>query len=148
MNLRMLTHVFNQGKENCVSEKTISRYLHQMGYWARNACPKPLISATNTSKRLAYYHSYKSWKSNNWGNVIFSDESKFNLHSSDGRIKVWRKKNERYLDECTKKTIKGGPYVMFWGCITSQTMGPLIEVNMNLNSNNYTSLILEPFMKF
>ena len=73
----------NQAKKKLVSEKNISRYFHQMGHWARNALPKPLISATNTSKRLAFYHSYKSWKSNDWGNVIFSDESKFNLLYSD-----------------------------------------------------------------
>ena len=39
--------------------------------------------------------------------MIYSNEYKFNLLVSDGRIKVWRQKHERNLPECTSKTIKG-----------------------------------------
>ena len=34
-----------------------------------------------------------------WGQVLFSDESKFNLCHSDGRRQIWRCKGERYEDD-------------------------------------------------
>ena len=37
---------------------------------------------------------------------------------------------------------------MFWGCITFQKLGPLIEVKSTLNSENYISNILDPFLTF
>ena len=40
--------------------------------------------------------------------------SKFNLFHSNGRVKFWRQSHERYLPECTQKTIQGcGGSIMF-----------------------------------
>ena len=101
--LRGMTEIFNAGKNVPVSEKTVSRNLHKLGFYARRACRKPLISTRNKIKRLEYYNIHKSWGVAEWKNIIFSDESKFNLFHSDGRVKVWRRPNERYLPECTRK---------------------------------------------
>ena len=110
---------------------------------------KPWVSNKNRIKRLAYYKFHKSWKIHNWKSIIFSDESKFNLFHSDGRVKDWRQSYERYLPECTQKTIQGcGGSIMFWGCITYYKMGPLIEIKGNLNSQGYISQILEPLQQF
>ena len=148
-NLRCLTRLFNKGKPKNVSGKTISRNLHAMGFWARRACKKPLVSTANQKKRLAFYNKCKSWGPSDWKNVIFSDESKFNLIGSDGRKRVWRQKNERYLPECTQKTVVGGGgSVMLWGCITYEKLGPLIQVNGRLTSLTYISDILEPLLQF
>ena len=37
---------------------------------------------------------------------------------------------------------------MFRGCITYDKMGPLIEVKCRLNSQDYISHIVEPFLVF
>ena len=41
-----------------------------------------------------------------WKSVIWSDECRFKLIHSDGRIRVWRQINERFLNQCIKKTVK------------------------------------------
>ena len=147
--LRGITEIFNTGKKFSVSEKTVSRCLHNQGFYARRPCKKPFISARNRRKRLDYYRNCRLWKINDWKKLIFSDESKFNLFTFDGRAKVWRQAHERYLPECTKKTIKGfGGSIMFWGCITYDRMGPFIEIRGNLNGQEYISQILDPFRGF
>ena len=147
--LRELTQLFNVGKEVTLSQKTVGRNIHSLGFHARRACKKPLISSKNRLKRLAYHKRLKLWSVNDWKDVIFSDESKFNLFHSDGLVKVWRQAHERYHPDCTANTIKGfGGSLMFWGCITFQKLGPLIEVNSTLNSENYISNILDPFLTF
>ena len=105
--LRGITEMFNVGKDVSVSEKTVSRCLHNQGFYARRPCKKLWVSNRNRLKRLAYYKIHKAWKIHDWKSIIFSDESKFNLFHSNGRIKVWRQSHERYLPECTQKTIQG-----------------------------------------
>ena len=48
-----------------------------------------------------------------WANVMFSDESRFHLDSSDGRARVYRHPGERYSDACVvQRTRFGGGSVM------------------------------------
>ena len=110
--------MYNTEKQRKVkgSSKTLSRNLHKMGFWARRACRKPLISNKNRKERLDFYRSHKDWDIDKWSIILFSDESKFNLYHSDGRIRVWRQSHERYLPECTQGTVRGGGgSVLFWG---------------------------------
>ena len=41
-----------------------------------------------------------------WKHVIWSDESKFNLFGSDGKIMVWRSTMEEYDPKCFVPTVK------------------------------------------
>ena len=53
-----------------------------------------------------------------------------------------------FTPSCTSKTVhSGGASVMFWTCITNDTLGPLIEVNTRLDSSKYISNILVPFVQ-
>ena len=75
------------------SPETIGRVLHNAGCHGRNVRNKPYVSKNNRQKRLTFAKEYKSCSDSYWNTVIFSDESKFNIHVSDGREKVWRKPN-------------------------------------------------------
>ena len=146
--LESLTNLFNSGKDDQVSSKTVARTLHSLGFRARKACRKAMISKKNLKKRLEFYNKYKHWSSVDWNNVIFSEESKFNLVYNDGRVRVWRQPGERFDYSCTSKTVhSGGGSVMFWSCISNNTLGPLIEVNTRLYSSKYISNILVPFLQ-
>ncbi|GBN48640.1 hypothetical protein AVEN_247046-1, partial [Araneus ventricosus] len=55
-----------------------------------------------------------------WKSVLFADESKFNTFGSDGRIMVWRRKNEELNPKNLVGTVKyGGGSVLVWGCISA-----------------------------
>ena len=56
-----------------------------------------------------------------WRNVMFTDESRFQLSRSDGRIRVYRRRVERYAQCCiVERDRYGGGSVMIWGGITAQ----------------------------
>ena len=58
------------------------------------------------------------WRRNTWQNILFSDESKFNLKFSDRRVRIYRRRRERFADGCVKETDRfGGGGVMVWGGI-------------------------------
>ena len=54
--LESLTNLFNSGKDDQVSSKTVARTLHSLGFRARKACRKPMISKKNLKKRLEFYN--------------------------------------------------------------------------------------------
>jgi hypothetical protein len=46
-------------------------------------------------------------------NIMFSDESKLNLKFSDGSVRIYRRRRERFADGCAKETDRfGGGDVM------------------------------------
>ncbi|GFY25322.1 transposable element Tcb2 transposase [Trichonephila clavipes] len=49
--------------------------------------------------RLQWAHEHRAWQAD-WHQVVFSDESSFNLSDHDGRIRVKRYAGEHCLPEC------------------------------------------------
>ncbi|GFV10735.1 transposable element Tcb2 transposase [Trichonephila clavipes] len=45
--------------------------------------------------RLEWCRARGNWNAAEWNQVVFSDESGFNLSSDDNRVRVWRLRGER-----------------------------------------------------
>ena len=84
--------------------------------------------------------------------MVWSDESRFALFESDGRVRVWRNPGEAYNKDCIQPTVKfGGGSVMFWGCFGWHGVGPLVVVDGNMNSDDYINILANhfiPWVKF
>lgn len=113
-----------------VHVSTVKRRLAEAGLHGRRPSKKPLISAKNRKARLAFARKHKDWTQQQWSKVLWSDESKYNLFSSDGIKYVRRPKNQRNNVRYQVPTVKhGGGNVMVWGCFSSNGTGPLVRVN-------------------
>lgn len=74
----------------------------------------------------------------------FPDEFKFNLKFSDGRVRIYRRRRERFADGCVKEVDRlGGSGVMIWGGISHVGKTNLKIVVGNLNGIRYCEEILE-----
>ncbi|GFT58877.1 transposable element Tc1 transposase [Trichonephila clavipes] len=62
---------------------------------------KVTISPTAKPRRLRlqWAHEHRAWQAD-WHQVVFSDESRFNLWDDDGDIRVRYYAGKRYLPEC------------------------------------------------
>ena len=69
-----------------VTPETVRKTIIKLGYRSRVPRKKPLVNLVNRKKRLAFAYEYQNASSEFWENVIFSDESKFNIFGSDGRM--------------------------------------------------------------
>jgi transposase len=79
--------------------------------------------------------------------VIFSDESKFNVSNSDGRVRVYRNKGERFLDKCVQKRNKwGGGGVHVWAGITRFNKTELVVLERNVSGRSYVEDVLQPVL--
>ncbi|CAJ0760023.1 834_t:CDS:2, partial [Entrophospora sp. SA101] len=72
------------------SQKTIHRSLHNLGFFSRIPTQKPLLTDVQMENRLNWCLEKQSWSIRKWGNVIWSDESRFAVFNNDGPNHVWR----------------------------------------------------------
>ena len=78
-------------------------------------------------------------------NVVFSDESRFNMSYNDGRIHVRHYAGECNLRACILQQHSGPmPSVMVWGTIGYNMRSHLLRIEGNLNCNRYIRKVLQP----
>ena len=77
-----------------------------------------------------------------WNEVLWSDETKFNLFGSDGKIMVLRTTKEEMEPKCTVPTVKHcGGSVMCWGCMSSAGVGKLAFIDGNMTGEIYRRIL-------
>lgn len=122
--------------------ETVRNVLRKHGFHGRVARRKPYISKVNKNKRLLFAKNYIKKDKSFWKNVIFTDESKFNLYRSDGRTYVWRKVNTALDEKNIMPTVKHGiKSVMVWGCIGHSGPGNLEIIEGTMTQNVYISIL-------
>lgn len=130
------------GKKCC--PQTIRNILERDGFNGRRARHKPLINKRNQKARLRFANEHESKDFSFWKNVLFTDESKFNLFGSDGRPYVWRRPNEALLAKNMKPTVKhGGGSVMVWGAFSASGPGVLHFIEGIMNQTVYLNILKE-----
>lgn len=125
-----------------ISDSTVKRRLREKGLYGRIAVRKPLLSKKNRLKRLAWARKYKSYTSKNWANVLWSDESKFQIFGSSRRVYVRRSQREKMLPACIIPTVKhGGGSVMVWGCFSRAGVGDLVKIEGIMKKEQYLDIL-------
>ena len=128
-----------------ISDQTIRNRLHSAHLKARKAAQKPLLTVLHRRERLRWCREHRIWNQGRWGDIMFSDESRFCLRHVDGRRRVWRRRGERFADCCIqRKTPYGGGSIMIWAGISQRGKTRLVIVDGNLNGQRYINEILDP----
>ena len=128
-----------------VSSSTVRRRLHTAGLRGRKPAKRPQLKQQHKDARQAWAQTHLRWPIHQWQNVMFTDESRFCLKHSDGRVHVWRRPDERFASCCIQETLQGGGgSVMVWGGISLNRKSPLVFIEGNLNSERYIDEVLEP----
>ncbi|GFU02036.1 transposable element Tcb2 transposase [Trichonephila clavipes] len=103
---------------------------------------KPFVSKMNHKKRIDFAKGNEKRDRNFWNSVIFSDESKFNIHGSDGHQKVWRKANAVPEPNNMRRTVKHrGVSIMVWGCMAATGVGNLVIIDGIMNQYSYLNIL-------
>lgn len=125
-----------------LSVRSIQRRAVEGGLKTYRSAKKPFISVKNRRARIEFAKEHLNWSTTQWRTVLFSDESKFNLRSSDGFRLVRRPKGERLNPRYTKGTIKhGGGNVLVWGCFSGFGIGPLQKINGIMDRFMYKDIL-------
>ncbi|KAF2889900.1 hypothetical protein ILUMI_16273 [Ignelater luminosus] len=80
-----------------ISSRTVRRRLNEAGLSSRRSAKKPLLTREYIVARLRFVRNHQNWTVDEWNRVLFSDETRVNLKSSDGRERVWQSQDRDLL---------------------------------------------------
>jgi len=129
-----------------VTKYTIRNILRKKGMRSYVKVKKPRLLPRHKLARLIFSREYSKKPGTFWENVIFSDESKFNLFGPDGYKRSWRFPNSPLQDWHIRSVVKfGGGSVMVWGCITSRGVGKLVFVEGRMDANQFIDVLVSGY---
>lgn len=140
-----LTNEFNMMKGNKISETTIRRVLQfKLNLHGRVACRKPFLRPQNVRKRLQFAREHLNWSLEQWHQVLWTDESKFELFGTKRRVFVRRSPGERYRKQCLLPTVKHGgkESVIVWGAISAYGVAPLKRIEGIMDKHVYHNILV------
>ncbi|GFX68370.1 transposable element Tcb1 transposase [Trichonephila clavipes] len=84
------------------------------------------LTPTHQRLRLESCLSRGNWTAAEWNQIVFRDESRFNLSNDDNRVRVWRSRRGERLNPAFSLQQHTAPTagVMVWGAITYNTRLP------------------------
>lgn len=125
-----------------VSRQTVSRALKESGLKSGEKEKRPKLSKKNIKDRLDFANQHKYWSIEDWKSIIWSDETKINRFSSDGRSWYWKLDKSSMQHNHVKETVKhGGGSIMVWGCMTSYGAGCLRKIDGIMNQTLYKAIL-------
>ena len=85
---------------------------------------------------------HKEWQKNQWGKVLFTDKSKFQIFGTNRRHYVRRRKGGALKEPCLASTIKhGGGNIQVWGCISIKGVGDIVRITEKLTGEKYKNIL-------
>ncbi|GFU53446.1 transposable element Tcb1 transposase [Trichonephila clavipes] len=106
-----------------------------------NACP--------SEARSLWYREHRHWRDNEWGRVLFTDESRFSLSSDSHRILTWRERGSRnHPSNIIERDRYVGRGVLVYGGIMfgSRTDLHIFDAG-SVNGTRYCNEILLPYVR-
>jgi hypothetical protein len=128
-----------------LSTRTVRNRLKSAGLKSMRVIKRPLLADRHRRTRLAWCLARHGWNLRTWRKIHWSDESRFLLHVTDGRMRVWRHTHTAYTPRNIQPTVPyGGGSVMVWECISDDCKLDLITIQDNLPGDQYIRDVLQP----
>ncbi|GFV78027.1 transposable element Tcb2 transposase [Trichonephila clavipes] len=90
-----ITRHTTQATGRPISRFTVARRLHGGGLFARRPVQCVPLTPAHRRRRSLWCREHRNWGDNEWGRVLFTDESRFSLSSDSHRILIWRERGSR-----------------------------------------------------
>lgn len=122
--------------------ETVRRVLREKGLGAIEKQPKPMLRVKNIKDRLEWCKAHEDWTVDDWKRVIWTDETKINRFSSDGRQWCWIRSGETIQNKHCKLTVKhGGGNIKLWSAISYTGVGWMCKIDGNMNKELYKEIL-------
>ncbi|GFX97929.1 transposable element Tcb2 transposase [Trichonephila clavipes] len=132
-----------------ISRITVARRLHGGNLFARRPVRCVPLTPDHRRRRSLRCREHWNWKDNEWGRVLFTDESRFSLSSDSHRILIWRDRGSRkHPSNIIERDRYGGRDVLVWGGIMlgSRTDLHIFDAG-SVNGTRYCNEILLPYVR-
>ena len=83
-----------------ISAQTVHNCLREGGLCAHYPYVARVLARHHRVNRVNWADTYQCWLRQQWNSFLFFDESRFTIHRGDGRVQVYRRRNEHFADCC------------------------------------------------
>ncbi|GFV58995.1 transposable element Tcb1 transposase [Trichonephila clavipes] len=132
-----------------ISRFTVARRLHGGGLFARRPVRCVPLTPAQRRRRSLWCREHRNWRDNEWGRVLFTDESRFSLSSDTHRILIWRERGSRnHPSNIIERDRYGGRGFLVWEGIMlgSRTDLHIFDAG-SVNGTRYCNEILLPYVR-
>ncbi|GFW26685.1 transposable element Tcb2 transposase [Trichonephila clavipes] len=132
-----------------ISRFTMARRLHGGGLFARRPVLRVTLTPAHRRRRSLWCREHRNWRDNEWGRVLFTDESRFSLSSDSHRILIGRERGSRnHPSNIIERDRYGGRGVLVWGGIMLGSRKDLHIFDAgSVNGTRYCNQILLPYVR-
>ncbi|GFX89559.1 transposable element Tcb2 transposase [Trichonephila clavipes] len=132
-----------------ISRFTVARRLHGGGLFARRPVRCVPLTPAHRRRRSLWCREHRNRRDNEWGRVLFTDESRFSLSSDSHRILIWRERGSRnHPSNIIERDRYGGRGVLVWeGIMLGSRTDLHIFDACSVNGTRYCNEILLPYLR-
>ncbi|GFX58487.1 transposable element Tcb2 transposase [Trichonephila clavipes] len=116
------------------SSRTIRRRLAERHLGSRRPLRVLILTPTHQRLRYEWCRAHGNWTAAEWNQVVFSDESRFNLNSDDNRVPVWIPPGE-HLNHAFAPHTAPTAGVIIWGVIAYNTRPLLVLIRGTMTAS-------------
>ncbi|GFS54487.1 transposable element Tcb1 transposase [Trichonephila clavipes] len=138
-----------QATRRPISGFTVARRLHDGGLFARRPVRCVPLTPAHRRRRSLWCREHRNCRDNEWGRVLFTDESRFSLSSDSHRILIRRERGSRnHPSNIIERDRYGGRGVLVLGGIIlgSRTDLHIFDAG-SVNGTLYCNEILLPYVR-
>lgn len=140
-----------------ISPRTVRRRLRSVGLRCRRPYHGARLTRDHRQLRTRWAVAHGRWRRREWEDVLFTDESKIMVDSSDKRQHVYRRRGERFSDACVREVDRWGrASIMIWAGVSYHGKTELVFLNdgvgrggrrvagRGMTARRYVDEVLEP----
>ena len=137
-----LTTEFNTTRNTSISQSTVRRILIKYKIGVYSALKKLRLRPYDKQRRLKWCRERRYWTIEQWKNIMWSDESNFELINRKSNIAVKRIAHEKYYARYISPTVqRGGGSIGIWSCFNYKSVGMCQTYTGRINSRIYVEVL-------
>ncbi|GFX80029.1 transposable element Tcb2 transposase [Trichonephila clavipes] len=130
------------GHSDCVVRRRWDRWVREISFTKGPGSGHPQQTSRREDCHI-WCHARGNWTAAEWNQIVFREESRFDLSSDDNRVRVWRYHGDSLnpafaLQRHTALTAG----VMVWGTIAYNIRSPVIFIHSTVTAQRYVHDIL------
>ncbi|GBM30551.1 hypothetical protein AVEN_265004-1 [Araneus ventricosus] len=145
---RQLASQLTASAGRTISRQTVSHSLHEGALFALRPVVCVPLSRAYVRARFHWTSEHRSWTPEQWGHVLFTDESRFNIQNDSRRTMIWREPGTRYRapNIVEKDHYRGGGLLVRAGIATNGRTDLYVCVGGSVTAVRYRDEILHPLV--
>ena len=138
--------ILKENNDLKISEGTVIRRIKESGEFGNYfTLKKPVITEKNRLARVRWAKEHQDWTPEQWGRVLWTDESPFQLRYRKAR-RVWRRHGDRNAPVNFTPSMKHEAKINVWGCFAKNGVGNLHRIDGIMTKEVYNGILQDQML--